>query len=165
MKQAKKELYPSLYLDGSLGLLSGKYDNILENDSRNWLVGATLSVPLFEGGRRRAQLARSEFQLQGAKAQLSQRKLVGDQKVEKALSNLGRIDEQLSVQQEFLSAAQKAAALSRERYRKGLVTYLEVVDAERVVLEAEKLLAQLIGQQLISTVDLMEATGGHPGIL
>lgn len=160
LKSSKKELYPSLYLDGSVGLLSGQADNVFESESRNWLIGATLSVPLFEGGRRRAQMEISEHQLQSAVDQLDQQKLVANQEVEKALSNLGRVNDQLSVQQDYLSAAQKAAELSRQRYRKGLVTYLEVVDAERVVLEAERLLAQLLGQQLISTIDLVEATGG-----
>lgn len=161
LKSAKKDLYPSLYFNGSLGLLSGETEDIFDSKSRNWLIGATLSVPVFEGGRRRAQLSINEHQLQGSENRLEQKKLMANQEVEQALSNLSQINEQLTIQQEFLSAAQKAAELSSQRYRKGLVTYLEVVDAERIVLEAERLQAQLVGQQLINTINLFEATGGE----
>ena len=75
--------------------------------------------------------------------------------------NTVKLSEQITAQQEFLAAAQRAATLSHYRYRKGLVTYLEVVDAERIVLEAEKLSIQLLGQQLLNTVDLIVATGGN----
>jgi len=161
VESARKNRYPSLYLQGSAGLLTGESDQLFEGDSRNWLVGATLSVPLFEGGRRQAQLAISDHQLQAATYHLKQQELVAHQEVEQALSSLLRLHEQLAAQQEFLVAAQKAAELSQQRYRKGLVTYLEVVDAERIVLEAERLSAQLLGQQLISTIDLIVAMGGN----
>jgi multidrug efflux system outer membrane protein len=163
VESARKNKYPSLYLQGSAGLLTGNSDQLFEGESRNWLVGATLSVPLFEGGRRQAQLAISDHLLQAAVDNLKQQELGANPEVERALSNLSRLNKQLEAQQDFLLAAQKAAELSGQRYRKGLVTYLEVVDAERIVLEAERLSAQLLGQQLISTIDLVVAMGGDLG--
>lgn len=158
---ARKDRYPSLYITGSTGLLAGSHSHLLENDSRNWLVGATLSVPLFEGGKRNAQLAISDHQLQGSISRLNQEKLIAIQEVEREKSTLLRLREQREAQQEFVEAAQRAAGLSHQRYRNGLVTYLEVVDAERIVLEAERLSAQLLGKQLLSTVDLIVAMGGN----
>lgn len=163
-KSVRKEMYPALNIGGSAGLLAGESGQIFESDSRNWLIGATLSVPLFEGGRRRAQLAISNYQLQAAMSNLKQQELTAYQEVERELSHLARLNEQLLAQQEFLTAARRAADLSHQRYRKGLVTYLEVVDAERVVLEAETLSIQLLGQQLLSTVDLIVAMGGDLGM-
>lgn len=160
LKSARKELLPSLYINGSAGLLSGASDQVFENDSRNWLVGATLSVPIFEGGRRRALLAINKHQLEAATEHLNREKISAAREMENALSDLWRLNEQLAIQQEFLAAAQKAALLSQQRYKQGLVTYLEVVDAERIVLEAERLLAQLLGRQLVSTIDLIVASGG-----
>ncbi|MEN7549690.1 TolC family protein [Rapidithrix thailandica] len=165
VKNAKKKLYPSLYLDGSLGLLSGSFDNLFESESRNWLAGVTLSIPLFEGGRRKSQFSISKYQVQAVQEEYKLQELMANEEVERALSNLLRLNEQLVAQQEFLQAAQKAAELSGQRYLKGLVTYLEVVDAERIVLEAERLSAQLLGQQLLSTIRLIVATGGEKGIL
>ncbi len=165
LKSIQKERYPRLFLDGSAGLLAGQSEQIFEGDSRNWLVGATLSVPLFEGGRRNAQVALGRAQLERVNNQLKQQELNAHQEVEREMSNLLRLHEQLLSQQEFLTAAQRAAALSQQRYLKGLVTYLEVVDAQRIVLEAERLSIQLLGQQLLSTIDLMVALGGDVGTL
>lgn len=160
LSSARKNRYPSLYLNGSLGLLSGSYDHLVESDSRAWLVGASLSIPVFQGGRRQALRKVSEYQLKGAEEMLSQNELLAHQEVEQKLADLGRLDEQIEAQQSFLDAAYRAADLSRQRYQKGLVTYLEVVDADRIVLEAERQSVRLLSRQLLSTVDLMVALGG-----
>ena len=160
LKSARKNLYPSLYVTGSTGLLSGEAEQIFDGESRNWLLGATLAVPLFEGGRRQAQININEHQLQRSIGNLKQEELIAYQEVINQRSRLLRLKEQMTSQQEFRAAAQRAADLSHQRYTKGLVTYLEVVDAERIVLEAERLSIQLLGQQLLSTVDLMAAKGG-----
>ncbi len=160
IKAARKNRYPALYVSGSAGLLAGNSNQIFDGESRNWLLGAGLSVPLFEGGKRQALLHISEHQLEGAEGMFKHNELVAGREVANELSDLQRLEEQLTAQQGFLAAARRAADLSRQRYKKGLVTYLEVVDADRIVLEAERLSIQLLGQQLLSTVDLIVASGG-----
>src|SRR5690606_2075231 len=145
LRSARKNLYPSLYLSGSTGLVAAESEQLLEGDSRSWLLGATLAVPIFEGGRRQALLNISEYQLEQRVNYLNQEKLRADQQVLQELSASKRLAQQLNAQQEFLLAAQRAAYLSQQRYLRGLVTYLEVVDAERIVLEAQRLSIQLIG--------------------
>jgi outer membrane protein TolC len=146
---------------GSAGLVSATSNKLFEEDSRNWLVGANLSIPVFEGRRRQSLLEISEQQMQGAAEQLKQNELIASRQVAQASDELRRLNEKLSDQQQFLNAALKTADLSRQRYKQGLVTYLEVVDAERVVLEAERLLIQILGGQLLSTVDLFVSLGGN----
>jgi outer membrane protein TolC len=124
-------------------------------------MGANLSIPIFEGRRRQSLLDISEYQLESSAEQLAQNEVVASQEVSQAIAELQRLDEQLLHQQEFLEAAFRTADLSRQRYQKGLVTYLEVVDADRIVLEAERLLVQLLGRQLLSTVNLATALGGE----
>src|SRR5690606_12608354 len=102
----------------------------------------------------------SQHQLEQRVNYLKQEELRADQQVLQELSASKRLAHQLHAQQEFLLAAQRAAYLSQQRYLKGLVTYLEVVDAERIVLEAQRLSIQLIGKQLLNRVDLMKALGG-----
>ncbi|UZR96885.1 efflux transporter outer membrane subunit [Chondrinema litorale] len=165
LKNSRKSLLPSLYLDGSAGLVSGSADHLFEENSRAWLAGATLAIPVFEGGRRRSQVAISALQKQAVVEDYKLQEQLANEDVERALSNLLRINEQLTAQQEFLNAAQMAAELSNQRYLKGLVTYLEVVDAERIVLEAERMSVQLLGEQLLSTVNLIVASGGDKGIV
>ena len=159
LKNSRKQLYPTLSLQGSYGYLSGESNDIFESNSRTWLVGGTFSVPIFEGFRRKANLEISRQQLEASRNVLTLRELQANREVENALSNLSRLKEQLVAQQNFQEAAKKAAELSKERYTKGLVTYLEVVDAERIFLDAERLSAQLLGQQLINTVLLIQALG------
>lgn len=158
--QTKKNMYPRLNLLGSIGLLSGESEDLFSAQSQTWLLGLNVSIPLFEGGRRRAALEANDYQLEAARESLEQLNIEAYGQVETALSNLGRLEEQLEAQQKFVEAAQKAAILSKQRYTKGLVTYLEVADAERIVLNAELLAAQLLGQQLQTTVVLIQALGG-----
>lgn len=160
LKSARKELYPSLLLQGSFGYLSESTDALLENQSRNWLVGGTVAIPLFDGFRRRANIKIADQQLEAAENRQQQQTLRAQQEVENARSNLARLRQQLIAQQAFQQAARQAAELSKERYTKGLVTYLEVVDAERIYLDAERLSVQLLGRQLITTVTLIQAIGG-----
>lgn len=56
--------------------------------------------------------------------------------------------------------SRRAVELASERYRAGIVSYLEVVDADRVALLAERVRAQLSGQRLIASVQLIKALGG-----
>ncbi|MGV8134498.1 MAG: efflux transporter outer membrane subunit [Mangrovibacterium sp.] len=160
VKNARRDRYPSLNLFGSAGLISAVPDKLFEGDSKNWVVGANLSIPVFEGRRRQSMLNITEFQLEGSMQNLKQNELVAGREVSQAIAELQRLKEQLSDQQAYLAAAFRTADLSRQRYKQGLVTYLEVVDAERIVLEAERLLVELIGRQLLSTVDLITSLGG-----
>ncbi|MGD9557498.1 MAG: efflux transporter outer membrane subunit [Mangrovibacterium sp.] len=161
IKNARRNRYPSLSVFGSAGLVSATSNKLFEEDSRNWLVGANLSIPVFEGRRRQSLLEISEQQMESAAEQLKQNELIASRQVAQASDELRRLNEKLSDQQQFLNAALKTADLSRQRYKQGLVTYLEVVDAERVVLEAERLLIQILGGQLLSTVDLFVSLGGN----
>lgn len=89
-----------------------------------------------------------------------QRVLIAMQETEDALMNLKRRAEQADVQSRLLEAAQEAAKLSDFRYQEGLVNYLEVVDAERSRLQAERTAVQIRAQRLISTVLLIKSLGG-----
>jgi len=160
VKNARRDRYPSLNLFGSAGLISSVPDDLFEGDSKNWLVGANLSIPVFEGRRRQSMLDITEFQLEGSTEDLKENEIVASRQVSQAIDELQRLKEQLSDQQAYLAAAFRTADLSRQRYKQGLVTYLEVVDAERNVLEAERLLVELIGRQLLSTIGLITSLGG-----
>lgn len=160
LQNSQKQLYPSLFLRSSFGYLSESTSDLFQSSSRTWLVGGTISIPIFDGFRRRAQIEVSRQELNASHNILEQGILQANQEIENILSNLSRLNEQLVAQRDFQLAAQKAAELSKQRYTKGLVTYLEVVDAERVVLDAERLSVQLLGQLYANTVRLIVAMGG-----
>jgi outer membrane protein, multidrug efflux system len=80
--------------------------------------------------------------------------------VEDSLSGIRHLAEQSAAQQRAVTNARRAVELATERYRSGLVSYIEVVDASRDALQAERGNAQLAGERLIADVQLIKSLGG-----
>jgi multidrug efflux system outer membrane protein len=157
---AKAAFFPVLRLTASGGYLSGDLDELLQWDSRVWSIGPSLSLPIFAGGRNRANYRRSRAAFDEAVALYRQQVLVAFGEVENSLSGLRFLFEQYLARQRAVDNARRAADLATERYRAGLVSYLEVVDANREALQAERANAQLSGQRLNASVQLIKALGG-----
>jgi multidrug efflux system outer membrane protein len=157
---AKAAFFPVITLTGSGGYLSGQIDTLFKWDSRVWSIGPSVSLPIFAGGRNRANYKRSQAAFEETIARYRQRILVAFGDVENSLSGLRHLSEQAEAQQRAVRNSQRAADLATERYRSGLVSYLEVVDASREALQAERANAQLAGQRQIASVRLIKALGG-----
>ena len=157
---AKAAFFPVLSLTGSGGYVSGDIDSLFKWDSRTWSIGPSLSLPLFAGGRNRANYKRSRAAFEEAVAHYRQRVLVAFGEVENSLSGIRHLIDQAAAQQRAVANARRAAELATDRYRSGIVSYLEVVDASREALQAERADAQLAGQRLIAAVQLIRALGG-----
>ncbi|MCX2681400.1 TolC family protein [Galbibacter sp. EGI 63066] len=158
----KKQLLPSFHVSGAYGYLSGDTDNLIESDSRTWFAGVTASLPLFEGGKKSSEIKLRKSELEESRQNYNRLKLQSYREVENSFARLQWVHEQLISQQEFVVAARDASNLTNERYRKGLVNYIDVVDAERQVLEAERLSVQLFGQELTERIALIKALGLYP---
>ena len=157
---AKAAFFPVISLTGSGGYVSGQLDTLFKWDSRIWSIGPSISLPIFAGGRNRANYRRSQAAFEEAIAHYRQRILVAFGEVENSLSGIRHLSDQAAAQQRAVSNAQRAAELAAERYRSGIVSYLEVVDANREALLAERAKAQLTGQRQIASVQLIKALGG-----
>ena len=72
----------------------------------------------------------------------------------------GAVAQQSAAQQRAVTQARRAADLATQRYRSGIVAYIEVIDASRDALQTERANAQLTGQRLITTIQLIKALGG-----
>ncbi len=157
---AKAAFFPVLSLTGSGGYVSGDIDSLFKWDSHMWSIGPSLSLPIFAGGRNRANYKRSQAAFEEAVARFRQQVLVAFGDVENSLSGIRHLVDQAAAQQRAVTNARRAAELATDRYRSGIVSYLEVVDASRDALQAERANAQLAGQRLITTVQLVKALGG-----
>ena len=157
---AKAAFFPVLRLTGSGGYLSGDIDNLFNWESRVWSIGPSISLPVFAGGRNRANLKRSKAAYEEAVAAYRQRILVAFGDVENSLAGIHHLGNQAAAQQRAVANARRAAELAGERYRAGIVSYLEVVDANRATLQTERANAQIVGQRLITAVQLIKALGG-----
>src|ERR1043166_2951485 len=123
------------------------------------LLGCGLVGEMPDGGQAVLHLAEGDEDLL-AIARHRQQVLVAFGEVENSLAAIRHLADQAAAQQRAVANAGRAADLATDRYRAGIVSYLEVVDASRDALQAERADAQLAGQRLVPTVQLIKALGG-----
>ncbi|HWW00819.1 MAG TPA: multidrug efflux RND transporter permease subunit [Candidatus Acidoferrum sp.] len=157
---AKAAFFPVVTLTASGGYLSGELDSLFKWDSRVWSIGPSVSLPIFAGGRNRANYRRSQAAFDEAVARYRQQVLLAFGDVEDSLSAIRHLADQSAAQERAVAQARRAADLATDRFRSGIVSYLEVVDADREALSAERTNNQLAGQRLTAAVQLIKALGG-----
>jgi multidrug efflux system outer membrane protein len=157
---SKAAYFPVVTLTGSAGVESAQLKNLFDWESRVWSFGPSVSLPIFQGGRVRAGVAQARAAYDEAIQRYRSQVLVAFHEVEDGLIGLRLLRDQYEAQARAVDAASKAAELSRTRYKEGLVSYFEVVDAERTLLDNQILAYDLNGQRLVTSVLLIKALGG-----
>ncbi len=157
---AKASFFPSLPLTGLLGYESGEMSKLFTLSTRTWLIGGLLSMPIFDGGRNRANLAGSEAALEQSVAAYRGSVLQAFAEVEDNLAGLRVLAVQAQRQAEARVASERAAQLAETRYRNGYTSYFEVIDAQRTLLGAQRAETQIRGARAGATVALIRAIGG-----
>jgi outer membrane protein, multidrug efflux system len=158
---AEGAFYPSVSLTGRFGYASESLNNITHADARQFSVGPlALSLPIFDGGRNRANLALSKARYEEAVANHQGRLLTALREVEDALSDVQQRQEQGDVQAQARQAAARALLVAQARYERGISTYLDVTDAQRSSLLADRAGAQIATQRLLASVAVARALGG-----
>ncbi|MEX3923511.1 efflux transporter outer membrane subunit [Paraburkholderia sp. BR10936] len=164
---AKSAFFPQLNITGAAGFESATLGDLFMWSSRAFLLGplagTALTLPLFDGGRRKANLAQSRGKYEEDVAQYRQQVLVAFREVEDNLSDLRLLDDQIREQNDAVSASRQSAQLSRTQYEEGEVSYLNVIDSERTVLVSQLQASHLQGSQAVATVNLIRALGGGWG--
>lgn len=157
---AKAAFFPTIKLTGAAGLASADLGTFVEAPSRIWSLGPSVHLPIFEGGRNRANLKAAEARYEQNVATYRGSVLSAFREVEDSLSDLATLAAQAEAVSRALASARDTATLANERYQKGLTSYLDVVDAQRAALQAERQDTQLRGQRAVSTILLAKALGG-----
>lgn len=157
---AKAAFFPVVRLTGSGGFVSGDIESLFNWESRVWSFGPSISLPIFAGGRNLANLNRSRAVYEESVAKYRQRVLIAFGDVENSLSGVQFLVAQSVAQDKAVASARRASDLAAERYRAGIVSFLDVVDANRGTLAAQRNQAQLTGQRLVASVQLIKALGG-----
>jgi multidrug efflux system outer membrane protein len=158
---AEGAFYPALSLTGNFGFASESLRNLANGDARQFSIGPlALSLPVFDGGRNRANLALSKARYEEAVANHEGRLLTALREVEDALSDVQQRQQQGEVQAEAQQAASRALLVAQARYDRGVSTYLDVTDAQRSALSADRAAAQIRTQRLLSAVAVARALGG-----
>jgi len=157
---AKAAYFPSIKLIGGIGYESNELQTLLNRDSMIWALGASLAQPVFDGGRISANVQRVEAAYKENLAAYQERLLVAFGEVESALAGLRILQLQAEAQARAVDSAEEATRLATVRYKSGLVEFLDVLDAQRTSLQAQRQLVLVQSQQLTTTIGLIKAIGG-----
>jgi multidrug efflux system outer membrane protein len=157
---AKAAYFPRVALTGTAGYASTDLSDLFEWSSRAWLLGAVASLPVFDGGRRKAGVESATAQLEGEVVRYREQVLVAFKDVEDELSALRLLAEQVEAQGRAVQSSSRSTALSDVRYRSGYVSQLDLLDAQRSELRNRRQAVQVRSAQYQSTVALVRALGG-----
>src|SRR6185295_931778 len=157
---AVAELYPRISLTGAFGLDSLGSADFLSWPSRAWSLGPSVRWPVFASGRLRAQIAVEDARKEQALAAYEKAVLVALEDVENALVSYLREGERRKFLEAAVAADRKAVELADDLYRKGLTSFIAVLDAQRALYLAQAELARSQAQVTVDLVALCKALGG-----
>ena len=158
--EARAYFFPTVALTGTGGFQTSEFDQWFKWASRSLSIGPSVSLPIFEGYTNMARLEVAESRYQQLLEQYQQTILNAFREVADVLTALQTRQDQLVHQQQRVQSSQEARELAEMRYRRGLVTYLDVLEAQRTVLNAELALVQTQRARLTDMVTLFKAIGG-----
>lgn len=157
---AKTRFYPNINLGAGIGLASMGLGNFLKAESRYYQFAPALSLPIFDGGRLRANLASSDAQYDLAVAQYNQILVESLRDVATALATLRSLDVQLGAAEDAERSAAAAHELALTRYHGGVGSYLETLGAQQQRLAAEQRSSALRAERIDAAIQLVTALGG-----
>ncbi|WP_338014916.1 efflux transporter outer membrane subunit [Aquabacterium soli] len=158
---AEAAFYPSVSLTGNYGFASEKLRDLTGGSAQQFSIGPlALSLPIFDGGRNQANLAVSQAHYAEALANHRGKLLTALREVEDALSDVQQRQLQATAQAQAQQAAARAYEVAQARYERGVSSYLDVTDAQRSSLAADRAAAQIRTQRLLAAVSLARALGG-----
>ena len=157
---AKAAYYPDFSLSLQGGYSSSQYQDWISVPNRFWSVGPKVSLPLFDGGQRSAEVDRNEALYDQTVAKYRQTVLDGLREVENYLVQLKVLGDEAVVQEQALESARESLRLTSNQYKAGLIAYLDVVVVQATALNTERNVLNLRQSRLIASVKLSAALGG-----
>jgi multidrug efflux system outer membrane protein len=157
---ARAAFFPDLSLSGSVGFQDTGMGNLLSMGNRFWSLGPLATLNLFDAGLRRAQLRQAHAEFDEASANYRQTVLTAFRQVEDNLVLLRDLGTEADQEGQAMVAAQKTLSIATNRYREGIVNYLEVVTAQTAALSAQRSAEMIRTRRLQASVDLVRALGG-----
>jgi NodT family efflux transporter outer membrane factor (OMF) lipoprotein len=157
---ATAAFFPRLLLSGAAGFESSPLGSLLTSTSSFWTIGPTLLVNVFDGGRRQAASDQARAAQDQATAAYREAVLIAFREVEDQLAALKVLSEEATVQRRAVDAAERSLMQATNRYRGGLVSYLEVTSAQNAALANQRTAAGILTRRMNASVLLMKGLGG-----
>ncbi|HWW96627.1 MAG TPA: efflux transporter outer membrane subunit [Edaphobacter sp.] len=157
---ARAAFYPTISLNGTVGIEATSFANLFNPASLLWAIGPTLSQTVFDAGRRAAVSEQANARYDETVADYRQTTLTAFQQVEDNLIALRVLQQEAENQHQATLAAQSAEQIFNNRYVGGLDTYLQVVTAQTTALNNERNDIDIMRRQMDASVLLIKALGG-----
>ncbi len=157
---ARAAFYPRIGLTGALGSASNELDNLFSSGSGYWNFVPSISIPIFNSGRLKANRDYAEVSKNIQVAQYEKAIQVAFKEVADGLAAQDTFDDQVQAQRDLLANNQEYFNLAERRYRGGVDNYLTVLDAQRELFSVRQRLIVDRLNQLVNEVNLYKALGG-----
>ena len=157
---ARAAFFPRITLTSGIGVGSNELSTLFSSGSHSWNFTPQLVLPIFDYGRNRANLSVAEARNNLAVVDYERSIQVAFREVADALVARGLLDQQLEAQRLAVEAQADRANLSEQRYRNGIASSLEVLDAQRDLFAAQQALIQTWQLRYTNSIDLYRSLGG-----
>jgi NodT family efflux transporter outer membrane factor (OMF) lipoprotein len=157
---ARAALFPSIQLTAQGGFASAALSSLFDGPGLFWSLVASVTQPIFEGGRLSGQVDLTEARYEELVQTYRATVINAFRDTEDSLVAIRQLSDQQALQEEAVRQAQTAFELADTRYRGGLDTLLNVLDAQRTLFQARDVLVQVRSARLQATVSLFRALGG-----
>jgi len=157
---ARANLFPTVNVQGNYGYDTAQFDQLFDGRSRDWSISASVSIPIFEGGRNAANLRAARARRDEALAAYRRTAVTAFKEAENAMIDLRQRISQNEARERAESHSKMVMEGSEKRYLEGAVSYFEVIDAQRVFLNAQLSRVQTLNARFAAIVDIIRAFGG-----
>lgn len=162
VKEAKAEFYPNIDLGAYVGVESIGFGNLFKGGSEIASFGPAIHLPIFGGGRLRANLGAKYAQYDILVEEYNGMVIDAMRDVHDASTSLKSLGSQISAQNDVLMGLQKAHRIALDRYREGLADELSVFEAETPLLSQKNVKTDLDEMRLETILEMIESLGGAP---
>lgn len=157
---ATADLYPRFKLLGSFGLEADQIGDLIDMNSRAWSIGPGMSWPVFDGGRIRSAISVRDAQLDQSVITYEKSVLTAYEEVENAMVSFVQEQGRRASLSSAAESSARAVELARERYKSGVVDFLNVLDSQRLLYQSQDQLALSEQSVTVELISLYKALGG-----
>jgi multidrug efflux system outer membrane protein len=157
---ARAAFFPRITLTTSIGLSSDQLSGLFKGGTGAWMFAPQITLPIFDAGRNRANLKVTEVDREIFLSQYEKAVQSAFREVADALAQRGTLGDQLEAQRSLTNATAQSYRLSQARYEKGIASYLDVLDSQRSLYNAQQGLITVRLSRLINLVTLYKVLGG-----
>ncbi len=157
---SKARFFPNVSLSANVGMLSQDTSGLFNIANRFVLFTPAVSLPLFDSGRLRANLATSDAQYDLSVTQYNKTLVSAFNEVADEMNQLQALEKQAEAQQRAVAAAKEAWELASQRYQNGIGSYVEVLTVQQSLHTAQNRQAEIESQRVTASLNLVRSLGG-----